>query len=133
MKIAYLYILSLCFLLLGGYCAAYGILPSDGGHPATKRMGKTQLIKLPVVNQDPVISHNGLPLDTKQTILTVETEDDDSGFRRKFTLLATWLVILSFASFLNYLFKYFKNRLYSFKQLSTVGSYKYLLQGALRI
>ena len=133
MKIAYLYILSLCFLLLGGYCAAYGILHSDGGHPATKRMGKTQLIKLPVVNQDPVISHNGLPLDTKQTILTVETEDDDSGFRRKFTLLATCLVILSAASFLNYLFKYFKNRLYSFKQLSTVGSYKYILQGVLRI
>jgi len=131
MKIAYLYILSLCFLLLGGYCAAYGILPN--ARPANKRIGKTQLVKLPVVNQDPVISHNGLPLDSKQTILTVETEDEDTGFRRKFTLLATCLVILSFSSFLNYLFKYFKNRLYSFKQLLTVGSYKYLLQGALRI
>ena len=133
MKIAYLYILSLCFLLLGGYCAAYGILPNEGGRPANKRIGKTQLVKLPVISRDPVISHNGLPLDSKETILTVETEDDDSGFRRKFTLLATYLVILSFASFLNYLFAYFKTRLYSFKQLLTVGSYKYLLQGALRI
>jgi hypothetical protein len=133
MKIAYLYILSLCFLLLGGYCAAYGILPNDSSHPATKRMGKTQLVKLPVVNQDPVISHNGLPLDTKETILTVEAEDDDTGFRRKFTLLATFLVVLSYASFLNYLYKFFKTRLYSFKQLIPAGSYKYLLQGALRI
>ena len=133
MKIAHLYILSLCFLLLGGYCAAYGIIPNDASRPANKRIGKTQLVKIPVINQDPVISNNVLPLDSKQTLLTVETEDDDTGFRRKFTLLATCLVILSFASFLNYLFKYFKNRLYSYSQLLTVGSYKYLLQGALRI
>jgi hypothetical protein len=133
MKIAYLYILSLCFLLLGGYCAAYGILPNDHNRPANKRIGKTQLVKLPVINRDPVISHNGLPLDGKQTVLTLENEDDDTGFRRKFTLLATCLVVLSFASFLNYLFAYFKARLYSFKQLLTTGSSKYLLQGALRI
>jgi hypothetical protein len=133
MKIAYLYILSLCFLLLGGYCAAYGILPNEGGHPANKRIGKTQLVKLPIANQDPVISHTGLPVDSKETILTVETEDDDTGFRRKFTLLATYLIVFSFASFSNYLFKYFSNRLYCYKQLLSLDSYKYLLQGALRI
>ena len=133
MKIACLYILSLCFLLLGGYCAVYGIVPNDGGHPITKRIGKTQLVKLPVINQDPVITHNTLPLDSKQTIVSVVNEDDDSGLRRKYVLLATCLVILAYASFLNYLYKYFKNRLYSYKYLLTVGSYKYLLQGALRI
>ncbi|GAB2976557.1 hypothetical protein GCM10027049_09290 [Mucilaginibacter puniceus] len=133
MKIAYLYILSLCFLLLGGYCAAYGILPNDNSRPATKRIGKTQLVKLPVVNQDPVITHNTLPLDDKQTIVSVVNDDDDFGFRRRYVLLVTSLVILAYASFLNYLYKYFKNRLYSYKQLLTVGAYKYLLQGALRI
>ncbi len=107
---AVLYILCFCFLLIGGYCAAYGNLPNDSGRPANKRIGKTQLIKLPVTNQDPIISHNGLPLGSKQTIVTVESEDDDTGFRRKFSLIATCLVIFSFASFLNYLYSYFKNR-----------------------
>ena len=127
-----LYILCFCFLLLGGYCAAYGILPNDSGKPAIKRIGKTQLVKIPVIEKDPVISHSGLPLNTKQTIVTVETEDD-SDSHRKYSLLATCLILVSFASFLNYLFKYFKNQLNGHKKLLTVSSYKYLLQGVLRI
>ena len=133
MKIAHLYILSLCFLLLGGYCAAYGIVPDQGSHPATKRIGKTQLVKFTNTNQDPIITHNTLPLEDKQTIVSVANEDDDSGFRRKYVLIATCVIALAYISFFNYLFNHFKNRLYSYRQLFTVSSYKYLLQGALRI
>ena len=133
MKIACLYILSLCFLLLGGYCAAYGIVPDQGSHPATKRIGKTQLVKFTNTNQDPIITHNTLPLEDKQTIVSVANEDDDSGFRRKYVLIATCVIALAYISFFNYLFNHFKNRLYSYRQLFTVSSYKYLLQGALRI
>ena len=77
MKIACLYILSLCFLLLGGYCAAYGIVPNDGNHAAVKHIGKTQLIKIPNTNRLPVIAGNALPLESKETIVSIESKDDE--------------------------------------------------------
>lgn len=134
MKIACLYILSISLILFGKYCYSYGnVHRGNNGYTVAKNIGKSQLVKFPIVNQDPVITNNTLPLDSKQSIFSVENEDDDFGFRRRYVLLAACVLIMAYATLFKYLFKHFKNRPYSNKQIITAGNYKYLLQGALRI
>lgn len=134
MKIACLYILSLCLLMFGRYCYANDLIQHDSnGHLVAKHIGKMQAFKFANIHQDPTVFTNSTPTVNKETIVSVETEDDDMGFRRKFVLIANYCVLLANASFLIYFFNYFKRRLYYFTPLFTVSSSKYILQGALRI
>ncbi len=134
MKIACLYILSVCLLMFGKHCYANDIIQQDSnGHLVAKHIGKMQAFEFANIHKDATVFTNSTPTLSEQTIINVETEDDDTGFRRKFTLLANFLIVLAGTLFLTYFFNYFKRLLYNRRQLFTVRSYKYILQGALRI
>jgi hypothetical protein len=134
MKIAFLYILSLCLLMVGMYSYANDIVHHGSNAPLTaKHIGKMETFKFASIQQDPTVFSNSNPTLTDQILVSVENEDDDTSFRRKFTLLANFLIVLAGTLFLTYFFNYFKRLLYDARQLFTARTYKYILQGALRI
>ena len=134
MKIAFLYILSLCLLLVGKYSYANDVVQhgSDANLKA-KHIGKMQTFKFASIHRDPTVFTNSTPALTDQVLVSVESEDDDTSFRRKYTLLANFLIVLIGTSFLSYFFSNHKRLFYNSRQLYAVSLYKYILQGALRI
>ena len=134
MKITFLYILTLCLIMFGKYCYANDIIQHTGnGHLVAKHLGKMQRFKFANIQQDATVFTNSAPTGDDENILRVETEDDDIVFRRKIVLIVNYFILAAGASFLIYFLGCFKRRLYTFKQLITYISNRYILQGALRI
>ena len=134
MKIAFLYILSLCLLLVGKYSYANDVAQhGSDAHLTAKHIGKMQSFKFASIQKDPAVFSNSNPTITDQVLVSVESEDDDTSFRRKYTLLANFLIVLIGTSFLSYFFSNHKRLFYNSRQLYAVSLYKYILQGALRI
>ena len=134
MKIAFLYILSLCLLMVGKYSYANDTVKHGSNAPLmAKHIGKMQTFKFASIQRDPTVFTTSAPNGDSETILRVETEDEDIVFRRKMVLMVNYFILAIGSSFLIYFLGYFKRRLYNYRQLFTVSSSKYILQGALRI
>jgi hypothetical protein len=132
-RIIYIYILSFCLLLFGGYCGAYaGNHHTPHGYAQAQRMQKTQQAKVTITGPGVNTLTNTISSDEKRSILTVEDEDDDIAFSRKYVLLTNYFISVVYAAFLIYCCNYFTKRSHVRRQLSTVGS-KYIFQGSLRI
>jgi hypothetical protein len=135
MKVAIVFFLSLCFLLLIGRTDAFaGIHRDTFNYSSAQYIGKKQQAQLENLNLNfPVIKDNGFN-DKKEEFVSLENEDDDDSlFSRKQVLLAKYFITLAYASLLICFYNYFKNRLPFCRHLSYSSSYKYLLQRVLRL
>jgi len=129
MRAAYLFIIAMCFLFLGGNnYACSGLHHSNLNAPV--QHGQKHQIRFTDNNRGRTYVKSTNLNDKKDILLDVEDEDDHIVFSGKYVLLANF----TFALFLSYLFcSYIKSSLPSGIHFHYVSSYKYLLQRALRI
>lgn len=134
MKVAIVFFLSLCFLLLKGHTDVYADIHHNSASYSTQYIEKKQQTQLENTNRNfPVIKDNGLT-DKREDFISLEDEDDDDfAFSRKYVLLAKYFITLAYASILICFYKHLKNRLPFCRHLSYSSSYKYLLQRSLRL
>ncbi|MDB5120740.1 MAG: hypothetical protein JWN56_1958 [Sphingobacteriales bacterium] len=132
MRVAYLFFLSLCFLLLGGCNYGYNGAHHNRSYSQVQTPETIQKVKVVNLSQDfPVITNASLS-EEKAYIVSFEDEDEDLDFARKYVLLAKCFFILSYSFIFSSFYNYFKDTLPFCKHLSYC-SYKYILQRVLRI
>jgi hypothetical protein len=132
-KIVFVYLLSCCLILFGGYRYAHGgTHRTHSGYSAAKHIEKAQQVKFTHTGEDLTVVNSTLSTDDKLSIFSLE-DDDDVVFSRKYVLLENYFVTLAYASLLVYFYNDFKNRLYNSKLIYAARPCTFLLQGALRI
>ncbi|WP_214225974.1 hypothetical protein [Pedobacter sp. B4-66] len=134
MKTVILFLLSLCFLLLGRSDHAYaGAHQNTASYSSALNTEKPQLTKFINTAQDlPVIKSNCFS-EQREDFISVENEDEDFVSARKSALPVKYIITLAYASILNSSSNYVKNRLPFCKHFSYTSSYKYILQRVLKI
>lgn len=132
-RIIFIYILSFCLILFGGYRYAHGgTTHNPAGYTSAKHIEKAQQVKFVNTGQDLTLVNTTLSADDKFSIFSIE-EDDDIVFSRKYVLLENFFITLAYASFLICFYSFFKNSLRFRTRLLATRLCTYLLQGALRI
>jgi hypothetical protein len=132
-RVTYIFFIALSFLLLGkcNYVHASAInnvicnLPSQD-------IKETQKVKITSLNQNAVVTNISLTEDDNY-LIDDEDEDENVAFNSKYVLIAKFFIILSYTFIFSYLYSRFKTGLPVCKHLSYIGSYKYLIQRALKI
>jgi hypothetical protein len=127
------FFLFLCFLLLKGYdYASAGVHHAGPHYSSAHYIEKSNQVKFESTNQKfPVIISHSLS-EKKEELISLENEDEDLSFTRKY-VLADCILALIFAWFLLFPGTYLKKRLPFCWHLSYTSSYKYILERALRI
>lgn len=134
MKAVILFLLSLCFLLLGRYDLAYAEANhNDASYPSAQNIEKLQQAKFINTNQELPIIKNNCFSEQKEDFISVENEDEDFVSARKLVLPVKYIISLANSSVLSNSNNYVKNRLPCCKHLSYTSSYKYILQRVLKI
>jgi hypothetical protein len=134
MKAVILFLLSLCFLLLGRYDHAYAKANHNtASYSSAQKIEKLQQAKFINTNQELPIIKNNCFSEQREDFLSVENEDEDYVSARKSVLPVKYIITLAYAATLNNSFNYIKNRLPFCKHLSYSSSYKYILQRVLKI
>jgi hypothetical protein len=130
MKIVLIYVLSLALLLVGGY--RYVSAATHHNHHFSKFIVSAEKFKYTKAEQQSYIVKT-IASDDKQSIFSVEDEDEDTTFNRKSLQLIGYCVTLFFAAFLFYSLKKSKKRLLYVTRLNFATPQRYILQGALLI
>lgn len=127
------FVLFLSFLLLKGNDMAYAGIRQNSKYSPAQQINKTQPTRLGSADPGfPIIKHTSQN-EQKEEFVTLEDENEDLVFNRKYVLLAKYFVTLTYASALICYCQHFKNRLPFCKHLSYTSSYKYILQRVLRL
>ncbi len=117
--------------MVGKYSYANDVVQhGNDAHLAAKHIGKMQTFKFASIQKDPAVFSTSSPKGGKQFIASFELEDEDIAFRRKMVLMINYFIVAGFASFIIFFLSYLKRRLYNYRQMFTVNSDKYILQGA---
>lgn len=131
MRTVLMYMLSLAFLLLGGYHYVEGT-PLHRKH-LSKFVISAEKAKFAKLEQHSSAINQSVSGDDKQSIFNVEDEDEDPIFGRKLVQLTGCFVTLFYGAFLFYSLKTLKKRLLYVTRLNFVKPQRYILQGALLI
>ncbi|WP_316791870.1 hypothetical protein [Pedobacter frigoris] len=128
------FVLFLSFQLLkGNDTACAGVHQNSNKYSPAQQIKKQQPARLGSENPGfPVVKNTNLS-EQKEEFVTLEDENDDLVFSRKYVLAAKFFITLAYASVLVYFYQQFKNRLPFCKHLSYTSSYKYILQRVLRL
>lgn len=132
MKVLYLFIISLCFLLLGGYSNAHAGTHHQTNFSSVKHTQRAQQIKL----ADSVRAHTvlkGAGKSEEPKFLISNEDEDESLSARKHVLLVKYSLVVAYTFILSYLLSFFKERLPFCSHLPYISSCKYIAQRALRI
>ncbi|TDO19548.1 hypothetical protein CLV32_4170 [Pedobacter duraquae] len=136
MKVAVVFFFSLCFLVLkGGNYAHAESHSSISSYSPAEHIVKTDHNKYSSLIQDSPFYKNTNLSDYPDDLTSIETEDDteDFSFTGKLMLSANYfLTLVLISAFVNF-YNYLKNRLPFCRHLSFTSSYKYILQGVLRL
>lgn len=134
MRVAIVFLLFLCFLLLKGYGDVYaGAHHNRVGYILAGQIYKTQQKKSLIANQGAQLMKNSNLNEKKEDLISVEDDDEEPVFNRKYVVLVKYFITLAWASVLIHFYSCFKNRLPFCKHLSYASSYKYILQRVLRL
>lgn len=133
MKVLYLFVVSLCFLLFGGWSNAHA-----GTHYKHTRYSSVHCnenspqVKLANSNQDITVLKGSA--ESKEPEFLISSEDEDESLSaRRYLLQDKYSLIVSYTLVLSLLYSSFKDRLPLCKHLSYTSSYKYIILRALRI
>jgi len=136
MKTAVIFLLTLCFFLIGGTKAAQSpeAHRSCSIHSVSHLDATSQQLNLLQDNSALPVFQKDLAYQKKaEVISSIEDEDDELISAKKQVLFVKYLIVVAYTSVLIHLFKNFKNRLPFCTHFSYTSSYKYLLQRVLRI
>ncbi|WP_158829225.1 hypothetical protein [Mucilaginibacter lacusdianchii] len=134
MKAAYLFFIALCFLLLRGDSYAYARAHHNAlCYSPAQHTDKQNQIKAAVKNQDGTVVTSASSKEVNDYLISVEDDDENTVFARKFMLPAKYFIILSYILVLSTFYTYVKKRLPFCIHLSYIDSCKYLVQRSLRI
>ena len=136
MKVIVIFFLSLIFLVLKGNNSAQAEVHSSiSSYSPAQHIGKTENNKISSVIQDSPLYKNNSFTDNTDELMSIENEDDgeDFSFTGKQLLATNYFITLVLISVLVSFHNYLKNRLPFCRHLSYTSSYKYILQGVLRL
>jgi hypothetical protein len=129
MKTVLIFTLTLALFLLGGYHPVGAT--TKHCHRASKFVADANKTRLTLTQQHSSI-HTAVSTDDKQNIFSIEDEDEDSSFSRKYVQLNQFVTLFCVA-YLFYICYISKKQLLCLSRLFIVRLQPYLLQGALRI
>ncbi len=134
MKVIAVLFLSLCFFLLKGYDSIYTKLHYDTHHfTVAQEINKKQLLHPEVANLKPLFINNSTFSEKKEDFLSVEDDDEDLVFARKYVLISNFFITLAYVSFFIIFCRHLKSLFPFDRQLLHTSSNKYILQRSLRI
>lgn len=133
MRAIFVFVLFFCFLMLTGKSQGYASNPNQNALRSSTHLNQTSQIFLSHTNHSTqVVQNNGLK-EKKEEFISVENEDEDLVFTKKYVLLVNYFIAIACASLLSYFFNFLKNRLPFCWHLSYTSSNTYLLQRVLRL
>jgi hypothetical protein len=132
MRVAFLFVLSLCFFVLSGLHYSHAHPTSQATQTKIQSIVKSQPLSI-AAKPDYFFHKNRTISEVKEDFINVEEDDEEFVIARKHIELVNYFVTLAYASILVHFFNYLKNRLPFCKHLSYTSSYKYILQRVLRI
>jgi hypothetical protein len=133
MKSAYLFFISLCFLLLEGNNYAQAGVHINKAHLQVNHSHRAKNIKSFVDSENHTQYKGATVSEEKEYLITDEDDDEHDLSAGKYNLLAKSCLLFAYTLFLGYLYNSLKDRLPLCNHLSYINSYKYLSQRVLRI
>ncbi|RZM26473.1 MAG: hypothetical protein EOO88_16880 [Pedobacter sp.] len=136
MKVAVVFFLSVFFLMLkSGNSAQAEVRSSFSTYSPALHVGKSAQTKFSNINQESPLFKNTNLTDLPEDLLSIENDDDseDFSYTGKLLLSANYFITLVFFSAFVHFCSTQKNRLPFCSHLSFTSSYKYILQGVLRL
>jgi len=129
-----IFFLSLCFLLIKGNDDAYAtFLQKKPASSPVQKIEKRLERKFGSANQGFPVFRNNTFKEQKEDFISLEDDDEELTFSRKYVLLAKYFVVLAYTALLACCYNYFKSRLPFCWHLSYISTHKYILQRVLRI